>query len=605
MKIIKLLFLGIVLVLFNIAYLAAQAPPDTVFVKSSPVAPGGVLTVTFEVAVHSEKVGGITIGIQGIPAEITPVGDDWYTWGEGYGSVLAVKAGLQPNYVALDEVGLQVVLLSLDLDGLVSSGDLASKSGVLISYMLQVPGDMELGTYPLSRVSEPLEIVVFQSFPFTGATLEPLPAVVADPIRVMDIPDYNALELPEADKISSTGGVLSLPINVLNKEDIGSGSFKISYPADALTLTGVTAGARAGGMDFTIAETTTDAGVAISTIEFSGGNVSLGGLEELCTLDFALSAVSSGTTLSISLADVSLSDAAGTALADVQQPTVDTTEPEVIFGDSLVVGVISGAHQVGEADELSGIAVIENGQLFLPILLKNSKPVSVLEFYITKTRADESVTLTLSEIQKTDRIAADFMLDATTVKDTADYIHLFGFQNPAGDPIAAGSGELLTLVFDIADPNGVIDENNPLDVTLELRGVELLASDGTMLTVQEVDGVATLDFRVPADVEGLGGGATLPKTFALEQNSPNPFNPSTTINYQVPEDAGGLAVSLNVYDIRGRLVRTLVKEVKGPGYYTAYWDGTNNHGQQVSSGVYFYRFSSEKYTLTRKMVLLK
>jgi hypothetical protein len=212
-----------------------------------------VLTVTFEVAIHSEKVGGITIAIQGIPAEITAVGDDWYTWGEGYGSVLAVKAGLQPNYVALDDVGLQAVLLSFDLDGLVSGGDLSSKSGKLISFMLQVPEGMELGTHELSRVSEPAEAVIFQAFPFTGATLEPLPAVVADPIKVMDIPDYNALELPEADEISSTGGVLNIPINVLNKEDIGSGSFKVSYPADALTLTGITAGSRASGMDFTIA----------------------------------------------------------------------------------------------------------------------------------------------------------------------------------------------------------------------------------------------------------------------------------------------------------------------------------------------------------------
>jgi len=64
MKIIKILFLGIVLVLFNIAYLAAQAPADTVFVKTKPVAPGGVLEITYEVHVNSESAGGIIIVVE-------------------------------------------------------------------------------------------------------------------------------------------------------------------------------------------------------------------------------------------------------------------------------------------------------------------------------------------------------------------------------------------------------------------------------------------------------------------------------------------------------------------------------------------------------------
>lgn len=596
MKIIKILFLGIVLMLFNIAYLAAQAPADTVFVKTKPVAPGGVLEITYEIHINSESVGGIIIVIEGVPEQITPVGDEWYTWGEGFGSVLADETSW-PKVVLLDEVGLQVAVLGVDIDDLVADEDLASKSGDFITYLLQVPEDMALGTYPLVRSAQE-DGVVLPSYPIPGPNIQPYPAVIADPILVTEIPDYNALELPVIDEVISTGGDLILPINVLNKDEIGSGSFKISFPADVLSLTAVTAASRAGGMEFTIADVSTSDGVTTATISFTGGAVALGGLAELCSLEFEVSALTA-ESISISLADVSLSDAAG-ALA-VQPPTIASTEPEMVFGDSLIVGVIAGAHQVGEADEASGISVIVNEQLLLPVLLTNSKPVSALDFFIQKVPGDEAITLTLDTLGvdggllRTDR-SSGWIVEA---RDEAGYITVLGFQNPTGNPIAAGSGEILTLVFDIGGWEDVVD------VSLLLKGVEIVDSDGNFLAVQQIDGIATIDGRVPLSAEGLGAGASLPKAFALSQNHPNPFNPSTTINYQVPEDAGFVSFSLNVYDIRGSLVKTLANGVKGPGYYTAHWNGTDNNGRQLSSGVYFYRFRSDKYTSTRKMVLLK
>jgi hypothetical protein len=591
-------------VLFNIAYLVGQAPPDTVFVKTSPVSPGDVLTITYELHINSEEVGGITVIVAGVPEQITPIEGDWYAWGEGYGSVLEDETALKPNIVALDESGLQCVLLSINLDDLAEDGDIPSKSGVLITYSLQVPADMEYGTYELTRVTDPQEGVFLLQYPFTGASKTPVPAFVADPIFVTDIPDYNALELPEITEVLSAGGTLSLPIQVLNKVEIASGSFKVSYPASVLTLDKVTAASRAGGAEFSIAETTTEDGVATSTIEFTGGSVSMGGLADLCTLDFSISGQTAGEAISISLADVALSDADGAAVADLQQPSVGTAEPDVFYSDTLFVGVEAGAHEVGVEDEGSGIAVIMDGQLHLPILLTNSVPVTVLDFYIQKVPADDAITLTLDEVMLTDRLTG-WVLDETMIKDTVDYIHVLGYQNPTGDPIAAGSGELLTLVFDIGGWEGVITEDNPVDISLLLKGVEIVDADGNFLGVQKKDGIATIDYRVPLNGEGLGPGASLPKVFATSQNYPNPFNPSTTVNYQVPEDAGLVSFSLNVYDIRGKLVRTLAKGVKGPGYYTVNWDGTDNHGRYVSSGVYFYRFSSEKYTSTRKMVLLK
>jgi hypothetical protein len=89
---------------------------------------------------------------------------------------------------------------------------------------------------------------------------------------------------------------------------------------------------------------------------------------------------------------------------------------------------------------------------------------------------------------------------------------------------------------------------------------------------------------------------------ALSANFPNPFNPATTISYSVAK-AG--EVSLKVYNTKGQLVKTLVGENKASGKHTAVWNGTDDHGKPVSSGMYLYRMQTGKFTSTRKMMLMK
>jgi hypothetical protein len=92
-------------------------------------------------------------------------------------------------------------------------------------------------------------------------------------------------------------------------------------------------------------------------------------------------------------------------------------------------------------------------------------------------------------------------------------------------------------------------------------------------------------------------------TYTLYQNVPNPFNPTTVIRYDVP--TGGGVVTLRVYDVTGRLVRTLVDGVQTPGQKAVTWRGRNNVGQPVTSGVYFYRLMAPGFVQTHKMALLK
>jgi hypothetical protein len=95
----------------------------------------------------------------------------------------------------------------------------------------------------------------------------------------------------------------------------------------------------------------------------------------------------------------------------------------------------------------------------------------------------------------------------------------------------------------------------------------------------------------------------LPESFALHANVPNPFNPITTIAYDIPD--GGANVNITIYDIAGRRVRTLVDEHRPAGVFSVQWNGDDDRGQRVASGVYFYRMRARAFVDTKKMVLLK
>ncbi|MCX6134970.1 MAG: Ig-like domain-containing protein [Ignavibacteriales bacterium] len=96
--------------------------------------------------------------------------------------------------------------------------------------------------------------------------------------------------------------------------------------------------------------------------------------------------------------------------------------------------------------------------------------------------------------------------------------------------------------------------------------------------------------------------ASLPLAFDLDQNYPNPFNPTTAISYQLIANS---LVTLKVYDMLGREVTTVVNEMGVAGKHTAVWDGKNDRGESVSSGVYLYQLRAGGLVMTKKMVLLK
>ena len=111
--------------------------------------------------------------------------------------------------------------------------------------------------------------------------------------------------------------------------------------------------------------------------------------------------------------------------------------------------------------------------------------------------------------------------------------------------------------------------------------------------------------------------AQVPVEYHLAQNYPNPFNPRTDIRYQIAapsRDRDGIGNSrypsyttLKIFNLLGQEVKTLVDELKEPGYYTVTWDGKDSSGGEVASGVYFYRLSVDggRWSATKRMVLLR
>ncbi len=156
------------------------------------------------------------------------------------------------------------------------------------------------------------------------------------------------------------------------------------------------------------------------------------------------------------------------------------------------------------------------------------------------------------------------------------------------------------------------DTGSALDVSLavmgqghgfEGQGDLILISTGQAIMATDLDltvrGYDNSEISVSLNESA---GLILPKVFAVEANHPNPFNPSTTIAFSLPESQN---VLLKVYGVDGRVVATLVHESRSAGRHEVIWQGRNDAGQAVASGTYFYRIEAGPYSQVRKMSLMK
>ncbi len=196
---------------------------------------------------------------------------------------------------------------------------------------------------------------------------------------------------------------------------------------------------------------------------------------------------------------------------------------------------------------------------------------------------------------------ADGTLLATKIK-IEDRLRLQGkIATVAGNSLSvAGIGITFDANTQFRDVNNLPLASQALRAgdLVEVQAAQPNADALVALTVKKVNSLTT---SAPGELT-----SSLPENFGLQQNYPNPFNPSTTLRFQVPANvAAPQVVTLRIYNAIGQLVRTLADGSLAPGSYIAVWNGENDRGVQVSTGVYFYELKAGNFTVVKRMVMAK
>ncbi len=226
--------------------------------------------------------------------------------------------------------------------------------------------------------------------------------------------------------------------------------------------------------------------------------------------------------------------------------------PKIVLGERVVT--------------LGDIEATQDGRFALPILIDEMDGVLSgqleLSFDPTKLKA----------------------VDATTSDLTPDYLFAHNAQHGriklsfAGVESVQGSGRIAEIIFE------------PIGSKIEaISGIALISA-------QLNEGLFSV---VIPQFEGI---SEVPDSYSLHQNYPNPFNPQTVIHYDLPVRS---PVKLSVYNIMGQKVTTLVDGQRSAGSYSIVWDGKNNKGEGLASGIYFYRMETDRFVQIRKLIFMR
>ncbi len=230
-----------------------------------------------------------------------------------------------------------------------------------------------------------------------------------------------------------------------------------------------------------------------------------------------------------------------------------------------------------------GMTASPNSSVTFQVFMSNVVPVKGFQFTLT----DDPDYLTEASVSGVGR-AADFLVQANEVNGQTMVLGV----DTQGDEIGTGSGAVVEVTFQVSS-------SAPVGTTIQLSFVDLVVATGGGLAVPANGTSGVVDLVVGVDQEATA----LPSTFDLKQNYPNPFNPTTTIGFDVPENS---QIQVSIYNVLGQELRSLVNRYYTAGRYRVVWDATDNSGNKVVSGVYFYRMTSDNgYSKTRKLVLLK
>ena len=248
-------------------------------------------------------------------------------------------------------------------------------------------------------------------------------------------------------------------------------------------------------------------------------------------------------------------------------------------------------------------AVVDGNEVTFTIRMVDNEPIRGIELDIYHDTDD----LVYSGLDKGDKLenVTDEEGNPRTMTLLGNYLedHLKVLAYSTSRARTAGDGtegDLIHVTYELVDGASLPDQVTFYFGLANLPGTSM---DPELLNV--VCGYPDADnpVAVSTSAVGIDGNETIPDEFALNQNYPNPFNPSTQISFDVPQ--GGEHIMLNIYNILGQNVSTLVNGVMNPGAYTMEWNATDEAGNPVASGIYFYELRSSSFTARKKMLLIR
>jgi len=204
---------------------------------------------------------------------------------------------------------------------------------------------------------------------------------------------------------------------------------------------------------------------------------------------------------------------------------------------------------------------------------------------LTVTGASGGASSAFDGITTGNNVVLAFSFSGTSLSAVSEYTHLVTLSATVNNGFD-GSSVLLEATDDC--PN---ESNCPSRLIVSSATGSAIDSD-----------FHEAEWTVGSDSFVLDNELVGPISFSLGSNYPNPFNPSTTIEYSIAEPS---FVNLSIFDASGRLVKTLISESKVADNYSISWDGTNDNGVSVSAGMYLYKIDAGSFVETRKMLLVK
>ena len=248
-------------------------------------------------------------------------------------------------------------------------------------------------------------------------------------------------------------------------------------------------------------------------------------------------------------------------------------------------------------------AIVDGNEVTFIIRMVDNEPIRGIELDIYH----DSDVLTYDGVDKGDK------LDNVTDEDgnprtmtllgnyLDDHLKVLAYSTSRARTVGDGTeGDLDHVTYELTE-----GETLPSTVTfyLSLANLPGTSMDPELLNVVCGFPDEANPITVSTSALGVDDNESIPDYFALHQNYPNPFNPSTQISFDVPQ--GAEHIMLNVYNILGQNVSTLVNGVMNPGQYTMEWNATDEVGNPVASGIYFYELRSASFTARKKMLLIR